>query len=144
VSLSAHGTGLGARRSVELDRAEALGLLASVSYGRVVFTLDALPAIRPVNHLLDDGEIIIRTRLSSKLTSAVDPGTVVAYEVDQLDPLRRVGWSVVVTGNARPITDPDRLARYERQLEPWVDMVMDVAIGIETQLVSGVRFVESH
>ena len=45
-----------------LDEAAAMRLLASVDYGRVVFTLAALPAIRVVNHLVDGDRIIIRTR----------------------------------------------------------------------------------
>lgn len=44
----------------QLDGAEAVRLLASVGYGRVVFTLNALLAIRLVNHLVDEGRIIIR------------------------------------------------------------------------------------
>jgi nitroimidazol reductase NimA-like FMN-containing flavoprotein (pyridoxamine 5'-phosphate oxidase superfamily) len=133
-------SGHGVPTMVELTRVEALDLLSTVSYGRVVFTRNALPAIRPVNHVLDDGEVIIRTRLSAKLTIAVDPGTVVAYEVDQIDPAQRIGWSVVVTGVARQITEPDRLSRYEQLLQPWVDLAMDVAIGIQTDLVTGFRF----
>jgi hypothetical protein len=87
-----------------LDRGEAMRLLASVDYGRVVFTLNALPAVRPVNHLVDDDQIIIRTRLSAAISTVVrsaDPGVVVAYEADQFDPQRRAGWSVVATGYAR-------------------------------------------
>ncbi len=80
---------------VELDRDEAMRLLASVEYGRVVFTADALPAIRPVNHLVDDGRVIIRTRLNRKLSvsvrSSTDSRVVVAYEADDLDPQRRAG-----------------------------------------------------
>ena len=55
-------------------------------------------AVRPVNHLVDDDQIIIRTRLSSAISTAVraaDPAVVVAYEADTFDPHRRVGWSVV-------------------------------------------------
>jgi nitroimidazol reductase NimA-like FMN-containing flavoprotein (pyridoxamine 5'-phosphate oxidase superfamily) len=132
--------GPGARTLTELTRVEALQLLSTISYGRVVFTRNALPAIRPVNHVLDNGEIIIRTRLSAKFSIAVDPGTVVAYEADQIDPDQRTGWSVVVTGVARQITEPDRLSRYEQLLQPWVDLAMDVAIGIQTDLVTGFRF----
>jgi hypothetical protein len=136
-----------ARKLVELSRAEALRLLGAVDVGRIVFTSNALPAVRPVNHLLEDGEIIVRTRLSATFSTAInstdDPGTVVAYEADQLDSVARLGWSVVVTGVAKTITDPDRLARYERLLRPWADMVMDSAIGITVELVSGFRFVES-
>ena len=36
----------------QLNRSEALKLLGSVSLGRLVFTHQALPAVRPVNHLV--------------------------------------------------------------------------------------------
>jgi hypothetical protein len=97
-----------------------------------------------VNHFVDDGEIIIRTRLSAKITTAVSPPrhTVVAYEADDLDPIRRPGWSVVATGLVRPITDPARIADYERVLHPWVGMVMDTVISIRPEIVTGFRLVE--
>lgn len=56
---------VGAQR---LSETEAMRLLAGAEYGRVVFTLSALPAVRPVNHLVDDGGIIIRTRLTSAIS----------------------------------------------------------------------------
>lgn len=133
------------RATVELPREESLRLLAGVSYGRVVFTRNALPAVRPLNHLLDeDGTIVVRTSLSSRLTSTVrqQPGVVVAYEADDIDPARQLGWSVVVTGIARPVTEPERIARYREQLRPWVDGPMDSIVAIEPTLVTGVRFVE--
>ncbi|MFF0610470.1 pyridoxamine 5'-phosphate oxidase family protein [Nocardia tengchongensis] len=132
------------RATVAMGREEALRLLASVPFGRVVFTRDALPAVRPVNHLVDDGEIVIvRTRLTSRLTSTVraDSNIVVAYEADDIDPIEQLGWSVVVTGIARPVTDPERVARYEALLRPWVDGMMDSIVAIEPTLVTGVRLV---
>jgi len=143
------GADLAPRSAIELDRAEALDLLASVTYGRVVFTVAALPAIRPVNHVVDDGEIVIRTRrltgLSTALSNAMEsdqrPDLVVAYEADQLDPVERVGWSVVVTGIAVPIIDPARLARLAGRLQPWVDSEMDAAIAITPDIVTGLRLV---
>nr|WP_028477821.1 pyridoxamine 5'-phosphate oxidase family protein [Nocardia sp. CNY236] len=134
-----------AREIIELDRAQAMRLLSSAPLGRVVFTRDALPAIRPVNHLVDaDGDIIVRTRLTSRLTSAVrgNSAVVVAYEADDIDPVRHTGWSVVVTGLAQPITDPESIARYEKLLHPWVDKVMDTVITIHPEIVSGIRLVE--
>jgi len=50
-----------------LDNVEAIWLLAGVGYGQVVFTIKSLPAIRPVNHLVDEGRLIIRTRLTSAI-----------------------------------------------------------------------------
>ncbi|MET7768331.1 pyridoxamine 5'-phosphate oxidase family protein [Nocardia sp. NPDC005366] len=129
----------------KLSRTEALRLLARTSVGRVVFTRNALPAIRPVNHLVEpDGSVIVRTRLAAPLTTAVrgNSGVVVAYEADEIDLDRRTGWSVVVTGVARPVTDPDLIAKYERLLRPWVDQVMDTVISIEPTIVSGIRLVE--
>lgn len=125
------------RRLVELDRAEAMALLATVDYGRVVFTHNALPAIRPINHLIDDGDI----RLSAKVAAGVrpPPGTVVAYQVDQIDPTLREGWSVVATGFAQPVTAEEEITRFEHLLVPWLDMPMDTIIRIHPQIVTGFR-----
>jgi nitroimidazol reductase NimA-like FMN-containing flavoprotein (pyridoxamine 5'-phosphate oxidase superfamily) len=132
------------RRLVELDWAEAMGLLAGVEFGRIVFTAHALPAIRPVNHLVDHGEIIIRSHLGGAVSDAVDrAGVVVAYEADEIDPRRRLGWSVVVTGYARPVTDPGEAARFEAALMPWVDNTLDTVVRIRPEIVTGFRLVEA-
>ncbi|MGW1169075.1 pyridoxamine 5'-phosphate oxidase family protein [Streptomyces sp. NPDC002550] len=133
----------GPRRSVELDSDEALRLLGSVSLGRIVFTRQALPTVRPVNHVLDDGDIVIRTHEGAALTSrtrqAGAPGVVVAYEADAIDPHTHLGWSVVVTGYAHLVTDPGELARYQALLQPWVNRTMDYAVRIHPDLITGVR-----
>ncbi|MGA9674909.1 MAG: pyridoxamine 5'-phosphate oxidase family protein [Mycobacterium sp.] len=133
---------VGAKR---LDDAEARRLLASVSYGRVVFTLKSLPAIRPVNHLLDDGRIIIRTRLTSAISTAMraSDGVVVAYEADSIDPQTRTGWSVVVTGRAYTITDPEQVARYEQLIHPWVNQA-DTVVAIEPGIITGFRIIATE
>ncbi|MEU1202313.1 pyridoxamine 5'-phosphate oxidase family protein [Streptomyces sp. NPDC005813] len=130
------------RRSIELDSAEALRLLGSVSLGRVVFTRHALPTVRPVNHVLVDGDVLIRTHEGADLaayTRQTDgPGVVVAYETDAIDPETHLGWSVVVTGYAQLVTDPGELVRYQTMLRPWVDRTMDLAVRIRPDLVTGV------
>ncbi|MFF3942931.1 pyridoxamine 5'-phosphate oxidase family protein [Streptomyces phaeofaciens] len=132
-----------ARRSVELDGVEALRLLASVSLGRIVFTRNALPTVRPVNHVLIDGDIVIRTHGDAALTRYTrqtgGEGAVVAYEADDIDPDTHLGWSVVVTGFARLVTDPRELARYRALLRPWVSQRMDHAVRISPDLITGVR-----
>lgn len=147
------GGAVTAPRHVEpLTPAEAMDLLASVPLGRVVFTLAALPAIRPVNHVLDEGDVVIRTRRLAGISAALsehaddldqEPDLVVAFEADLIDADERTGWSVVVTGIARPITDAARLARIGGRLHPWVDSAMDTAIAITPEIVSGVRLVAS-
>lgn len=132
----------------KLTRSEAMHLLASVPYGRVVFTLDALPAIRPVNHTVTaDGRIIVRMRLNTSPTrvaraeSPYPTGVVVAYEADDLDPHLQSGWSVVVTGLATSIASPEKLAACE-QPHAWVNTA-DAVVSIEPRIVSGIR-ITSH
>jgi hypothetical protein len=135
----------GPRRSIELDRDEALRLLGSVSFGRIVFTRHALPTVRPVNHVLDQGDIVIRTHEGAALTAragqADGQGVVVAYEADAIDPDTHLGWSVVVTGYTHLVTDPEELARYQALLDPWVHRTMDYAVRIRPDLVTGVRLI---
>jgi Pyridoxamine 5'-phosphate oxidase len=130
------------RELAELPRAESLRLLASVPFGRVVFTARALPAVRPVNHLVDGNKIIIRTSLGSALSTDVDNiGTVVAYEADEIDPVTRQGWSVVVVGRALPVTDGPLSARYRQTLQPWAAGQRDEVIAISTDMITGYRLV---
>ncbi|MCF3132342.1 MULTISPECIES: pyridoxamine 5'-phosphate oxidase family protein [Streptomyces] len=135
------------RRTTELDSAEALRLLGSVPLGRVVFTRDALPTIRPVNHVLADGHIVIRTHEGAALTSHTrhngSSGVVVAYEADAIDPDTHLGWSVVVTGFAELVTDEQELERYRTLLRPWVRQTMEYAVRIRPDLVSGILVTEA-
>ncbi|MEU6776852.1 pyridoxamine 5'-phosphate oxidase family protein [Streptomyces sp. NPDC046759] len=135
-------------RRIDLDPAEALRLLGSVSLGRIVFTRQALPTVRPVNHALDSGDIVIRTHEGAALTSHAEEadgtGVVVAYEADVIDPDTHLGWSVVVTGYAQLVTDPVELDRIRELLQPWAPIEgMDQAVRIRPELVAGVRLTES-
>jgi hypothetical protein len=66
---------MSAREVIELDHREAMRLLASVDHGRVVFNHQALPAIRVVNHLVDEGRLIVRTRLTATVSTFVQSST---------------------------------------------------------------------
>jgi hypothetical protein len=134
----------GARQQRELAREEALRLLGTVPLGRVVFTDRALPAIRPVNHIVDGQRIIFQTGASAAITTAVDgAGTIVAFEADAIDPVRRVGWSVVVIGGARRLQDAAEIGCYLRLLRPWAAGRKDDIIAIRADLVTGFRLVEA-
>lgn len=141
---SAATAALGPSRAVAVGRDEALRLVGSVPFGRIVFTEHALPAIRPVNHVFNGRDIIIRTHEGAALTNAASApaprlGVVVAYEVDRLDPQTRAGWSVVVTGYAEVVADPAETERYRKLVRPWVGGSMDVVVRITPDLVSGYR-----
>ena len=123
----------------ELTREESLALLPTVPVGRLVFTERALPAVVPVNFLVDRGRIVLKTGATSSLSAAVR-GSVVAFEVDQIDPQGRQGWSVVVTGRASEIQDAFELERLrDLPLVPWVGGQLDHVIVISIELVNGRR-----
>ncbi|MBO0873387.1 MAG: pyridoxamine 5'-phosphate oxidase family protein [Pseudonocardia sp.] len=130
------------RRLVTLSREESLRLLAGAALGRVVFTERALPAIRPVNHLIDKGMIIIRTHLGATVLGSM--GTVVAYEADEIDPRTHTGWSVIATGLARRVRDLDDVARYEQVLHSWVPGEKDQVFAIEPEILTGYTLVDDE
>jgi nitroimidazol reductase NimA-like FMN-containing flavoprotein (pyridoxamine 5'-phosphate oxidase superfamily) len=131
------------RQAIDLTEAECWQLMRGVSLGRVVFTQHAMPAIRPVNHVVDDRKIIIRSHAGAAIVSraVAGDGSVVCYEADDLDPVRHTGWSVIATGMARLVREPAAIARYQDLLEPWIAGQMDHVVAIEPEFVSGIRLV---
>lgn len=122
-----------------LDRNECLRLLASATLGRVGFSSGALPAVFPVNFDLDGQRILVRTGQGGRLDTALQDA-VVAFEVDDLDPVSHAGWSVAVTGVATEVDDPAE--RRSSQQEPavrWAGAGAEAVFAISTELVSGRR-----
>jgi hypothetical protein len=135
------------RKLEELSARESMRLLGTVSLGRVAFTARALPAIRPVNHLVEGDYIIIRTDAAAAITATLksEPGSVVvAYQADMIDDAEHLGWSVTVVGVAHRVIDPDEAAPYRRALHPWVTGEKDQVIAIHAELVTGFRLVPDH
>jgi hypothetical protein len=135
------------RKLEELSPRESMRLLGTVSLGRVAFTARALPAIRPVNHLVEGDYIIIRTAAATAITATLksEPGSVVvAYQADMIDYAEHLGWSVTVVGVAHQVIDPDEAAPYRRALRPWVAGEKDQVIAIHAELVTGFRMVPNH
>ena len=129
------------RRQAPLTAAESLALLGTVPLGRIGFTSKALPVIRPVNHIIADGSIIVRSHEGAAIMSAARPaeGAVVAYQADVINPGGHLEWSIVVTGVARLVTDPEEAARYRRLLRAWANEQTDYVIRISPELVTGFR-----
>ena len=122
-----------------LSREDCLRLLGTAVLGRVAVTSGALPTILPVNFDFDGHEILIRTGRGTQLDSATR-NAVVAFEVDQIEPAWRAGWSVVVTGFARELADPDLVAAAEHpSLGRWASAADDRIVAISPDVVSGRR-----
>lgn len=127
------------QRMEHFSEAEALGLVETVPYGRIVFSRFALPAVHIVNFKLDGRDIVFRTRKGSMFAAGV-ADTVVAFEVDRIDERARTGWSVTFLGRAKLITDPaekERLAGLG--VDTWAPGERNYFIKITTQTVVGRR-----
>ena len=98
---------------------ECLRRVAAAPLGRVAFHDAGEVAVLPVNHVVDGDVIAFRTRWDSRLAAAVDQ-EVTIFEVDHYDTTDHTGWSVLVRGVARRVTDAPTCERFERLSElPW-------------------------
>jgi uncharacterized protein len=103
----------------ELTKGECFSLLARQRLGRVVLVDDRGPLALPVNFVLDQYTVLFRTDEGTKLDVAVRLGPV-AFQIDGVDQATRTGWSVLVRGEAKEVTDPAELALVRRlPLYPW-------------------------
>jgi nitroimidazol reductase NimA-like FMN-containing flavoprotein (pyridoxamine 5'-phosphate oxidase superfamily) len=122
-----------------LSPTDCLALAATVPIGRIVFSDQALPAVQPVNFLLDDGCVIFRTGEGTKL-AAVLRDTVVAFEIDDYDAGTESGWSVTVVGRAESVNDTAETARLARlPLRTWAPGNRDRFIRVHPEYISGRR-----
>ncbi len=120
-----------------LSRDECLRLLRSVPYGRLVYTVDALPAVQPVNFSVRDDAIVVRTMSDSKLAAATR-NSVVAFQADQIDSQTRAGWSVTVVGRCEEVTDPAEQAELVRNgPEAWARPDSHRFIVVRAEQVTG-------
>ena len=120
-----------------LGHAECVERLRSQAFGRVGVSIGALPTVLPVNYRLVGDRIVFRTSAGTKLEAAA-AGAVIAFEIDEHDPLTHTGWSVVAIGPARMVTDPAEMEVYERAGVPrWAPGPDDRFVTLETGLVFG-------
>jgi len=124
-----------------LERDECLRLLGTATLGRIGVTSGALPTVLPINFRFDGRQILFRTGLGTKLDAATQ-NAVVAFEVDEIDAIAHTGWSVVVRGVARELTDPDELVEAQRPpLARWAPGGDHRVVAISPEIVSGRRIV---
>jgi uncharacterized protein len=82
--------------------------LRSVQIGRVVTTDSALPTAIPVTFVVANGDVVFRADASLKFDLSAR-GTVIAFQADSYDADLHTGWTVIATGIARVVQDPDEL-----------------------------------
>lgn len=120
---------------------ECIELLRSRSLGRIAICSAALPVILPVNYVVIGDQIVLRTRRGTRLALATR-NAIVAFEVDEIHGVAGEGWSVMVQGLAREVTDPPELAEARAAvLARWIDPFDGRYVGISIDVITGRRIV---
>jgi nitroimidazol reductase NimA-like FMN-containing flavoprotein (pyridoxamine 5'-phosphate oxidase superfamily) len=128
---------------VDISAIECLALLKTQQVGRLGVNAEHYPLIFCVNYGLDGDVVVIRVHPGMMLTNADHAN--VTFEVDQIDPYSRTGWSVLVRGLAERVTDHHRQELVERTktagMEPWAPGEHGEWIRLIPHRVTGRRIV---
>ena len=121
-----------------LDEATCVQLLESTPIGRVGFSTDDGLLVLPVNFKWHENSVVFRTLEGQKLAAAAEHQHV-CFEVDHWDAATRTGWSVVVQGVAREVTNWGEDVQLDQiGLVPWAkDAWRPIWVRIEPTAVSG-------
>jgi uncharacterized protein len=124
-----------------LDESTCWELLRTVDVGRLAFpTPDGGVEIFPLNHVIDQGSIVFRTAVGTKLSGATAAAEV-AFEADNSVEHGGVAWSVVLHGRAELITHPTELFdSFELDVRPWHASRKPYFVRVSPTSVSGRRF----
>jgi nitroimidazol reductase NimA-like FMN-containing flavoprotein (pyridoxamine 5'-phosphate oxidase superfamily) len=124
-----------------LGENECLLLLGRSVVGRLALAAPDGPEVFPVNFRRDGRTIVFRTDEGTKL-DLIEGDARVAFEVDEYDSRTQGGWSVVVCGPARDVTDDDAPeALRGLHVQPWVTGPMARFVRIEPERIEGRRIV---
>ena len=93
----------------EIPRDECLALLQHQVVGRLAVADHGgyPPHIVPVNFILDGESVVFRSNVGLKFKLSVLAEHSVSFEVDSVDELGHMAWSVVVQGRADLLGDAD-------------------------------------
>jgi nitroimidazol reductase NimA-like FMN-containing flavoprotein (pyridoxamine 5'-phosphate oxidase superfamily) len=137
-------------RIEELDEAECLRLISPGGIGRIAFTGRFGPTVLPVNYELHEGTIVFRTRQDSPTDEDLRTGIAnaeykVAFEIDELSPSTREGWSVLVQGPAHHVdSEAERAAVLAAGVEPWAGGARELFLRITPSRITGRRIVQQR
>ncbi|MGW6394975.1 helix-turn-helix domain-containing protein [Streptomyces sp. NPDC055103] len=128
-------------RMEDIGEAECWELLDGHGVGRIALEgRDGLMVI-PVNYQVVDGDIVFMTAEDSPLARASASGAEVAFEEDHLDEAFSQGWSVLLVGPARTVSDEIFVRRIKDAVhsEPWAGDGRDTVVTLSPRRVTGRR-----
>lgn len=126
----------------QLGENQCLALIAPGGIGRIAYAGRFGPVVLPVNYRLRDGAVVFRTAEHSPLDEDLRTGITsadyqVAFEIDDIDPAGRRGWSVLIQGPAHHLTRDE--AAGAGVIESWAPGERELFVRITPTRVTGRR-----
>ncbi len=104
--------------------------------GRIVFRSTRGPVAHPLNFVSNGRDVVFSTT-AEHAAAIVEQGRV-SFQIDRVDEALSEGWSVLVTGSARRVEDPEEVASVTGLgLAPWAGGPRHAIVGISRDEVTG-------
>jgi nitroimidazol reductase NimA-like FMN-containing flavoprotein (pyridoxamine 5'-phosphate oxidase superfamily) len=124
---------------MHLTANECWDKLGTHGVGHIALPGDPAPVVLPVNYVVDGHAVLYRTETHGPAAPA--GGTEVSFQADRIDDRRSEGWSVLLSGVAERIEDPEAARRLTEQhpAEPWAGGDRRLWVRVEAAEVTGRR-----
>jgi nitroimidazol reductase NimA-like FMN-containing flavoprotein (pyridoxamine 5'-phosphate oxidase superfamily) len=128
-----------------LDEDECLRLISAGGVGRIGYTGRFGPTVLPVNYALHEGTVVFRTGEHSPLGEDLRTGiehaeSKVAFEIDEISPATREGWSVLIQGSAHPVdSEAERVSVMRSGVEAWAGGEKELFLRVIPTRITGRR-----
>jgi nitroimidazol reductase NimA-like FMN-containing flavoprotein (pyridoxamine 5'-phosphate oxidase superfamily) len=125
----------------EIETDDCWALLRSQPVGRFAVIAGPYPLVFPVNYAVDRRHILFRTGAGTKLWAVHHSN--VTFQVDQIDPEHRSGWSVMAWGAAHEISEEEHVGVVDRAAPavavPWAPGERGHTVRMVVDGISGRR-----
>jgi nitroimidazol reductase NimA-like FMN-containing flavoprotein (pyridoxamine 5'-phosphate oxidase superfamily) len=121
----------------ELSNDRAVELLVAGTVGRIAVVQDGYPIVVPVNYRVvtePDLWLVIRTRHGGLIEQS---SARIAFQIDSIDTTHQQGWSVLVRGALRALTDDSPEVRAHIDPHPWLTAERDLWLAIQPLTITG-------
>ncbi len=128
-----------------LDQAGCLRVISAGGVGRIGYSGRFGPTILPVNFALHEQTIVFRTGQHSPMgedlrTGIADAEYKVAFEIDEISPATKEGWSVLVQGSAHHVDSEAELAAVRQSgVQAWPGGEKELFIRTAPARITGRR-----
>jgi nitroimidazol reductase NimA-like FMN-containing flavoprotein (pyridoxamine 5'-phosphate oxidase superfamily) len=124
----------------DITEDECWALVEQSAVGRVAWSEADGPIVLPLNYVVHDGALWLRTSAHSSAAHEIDDDRV-AILIDDLDPTTHVGWSVQIRGAARVHYHQSEVPEAVQGLTTWAEGPRPLWIKVEPTSIYGKRLV---